>query len=71
MADDSQRQKGRDGALSLDVATDGLNLAKDLKHHTSEGGLGSVAVLLTTSRVSFLLFYDGMLQAHTLPGLDG
>jgi len=73
MADESQRQKGRDGVLSsLDVAIDGLNLAKEISSITpAKVVFGSVAILLTMIRVCFLLLYDGMLQAHTQPGFDG
>jgi hypothetical protein len=64
MADDSQRQiKGRDGLLSsLNVAIDGLNLAKEVSSITpAKAVFGSVAILLTMIRVAFRLFYDGML----------
>jgi len=72
MADDSKRPKGRDGVLSsLNVAIDGLNLAKEISSITpAKAVFGSAAILLTMIRVNFLLFYDGMLQAHTRPGLD-
>jgi len=73
MTDDSQRQKGRDGALSsLNVAIDGLNLAKEISSITpAKAVFGSVAIILTMIRVSFLLFYDGIPQAHARPGFDG
>ena len=73
MADSSQRPKGRDGVLSsLNAAIDGLNLVKEVSSITpAKAVFGTVAILLTMIRVSFLLFYDGMLQAHTRPGLDG
>ena len=73
MTDNSQRQKGRDGALSsLNVAIDGLNLAKEISSITpAKAVFGSVAILLTMIRVSFLLFHDGISQAHTRPGFGG
>ena len=58
MADTSQRPaKGRDSVLSsLNVAIDGLNLAKELSSITpAKAVFGSVGVLLTMIRVSFLL----------------
>ena len=73
MTDKSKRPKGRDGVLSsLDVAIDDLNLAKEVSSITPANAVfGSVVILLTMIRVSFLLFYDEMLQAHAQPGLDG
>jgi hypothetical protein len=64
MADNSQRPKGRDGVLSsLNVAIDGLNLAKEVSSITpAKAVFGSVAILLTMIRVGFRLFYDGMSQ---------
>ena len=66
MADKSRRPKGRDGALSsLNVAIDGLNLAKELSSITpAKAVFGSVSVLLAMIRVSFLLC-DEVFQAHT------
>jgi len=57
MTDSSQRQKGRENALSsLNVAIDGLNLAKELSSITPATAVfGSVSILLTMIRVSFLL----------------
>jgi hypothetical protein len=54
MADKHQRPKGRDGVLSsLNVAIDGLNLAKELSSITpAKAVFGSVSVLLTMIRVS-------------------
>lgn len=56
----SRLPKGRDGVLSsLDVAIDGLNLAKELSSITpAKAVFGSVAILLIMIRVSFFLFYD-------------
>ena len=67
MADNSQRPKGRYNALSsLNVAIDGLNLAKEVSSITPAGPVfGSVTVLLTMIRVSFVPFCDGMFQVHT------
>lgn len=73
MTDKSKRPKGQDGVLSsLDVAIDGLNLAKELSSITpAKAVFGSAGVLLTMIRVSFPPFDDEMLRAHTQPGLDG
>ena len=66
MTDKSKRPKGRDGVLSLlNVAIDGLNLAKELSSVTpAQAAFGSVTVLLTMIRVSFLIFCDEMSQVH-------
>ena len=55
MATESQQSEGRDGVLSsLNVAIDGLNLAKELSGITpAKAVFGSVSVLLTMVRVSF------------------
>ena len=73
MTDKSKRPKERDDILSLlDVTIDGLNLAKELSSITPvKVVFGSVSVLLTMIRVSFLPFCDEVFQAHTQPGLDG
>ena len=73
MSDNSQRPKGRDGALSmLNVAIDGLNLVKELSSVTpAKAVCGSVAVLLTMIRVKFLPVFDEMFQVHVLSGHDG
>ena len=67
MGDKSQRPKGKDNVLfSLNVAIDGLNLAKEVSGATpAKAVFGSVAILLTMIRVGFLPFCDGMFQAHT------
>ena len=67
MTDNSQQQKGRNGVLSsLNVAIEGLNLAKELTSATpAKAVFGSVAILLTMIRVSFLPFCDQMFQVHT------
>jgi len=64
MAAKSQRPKGRDGTLSsLNVAIDGLNLAKEISSITpAKAVFGSVAILLTMIRVSFLLFRHEIFQ---------
>ena len=69
----SQRPKGRDGALSsLNMAIDALNLAKDIVDVApAKAAFGSVSALLTMIRVRFCLFCDDELRAHVYPGLDG
>ena len=56
MAPGSQRQKGRDGLLSaLNVAIEGLNLAKEISSPTpAKAVFGSASVLLSMIRVSSL-----------------
>lgn len=53
-----QRQKGRDSTLSsLNVVIEALNLAKEISSITpAKAVFGSVSILLTTIRVSSLLF---------------
>jgi len=72
MTDESHRPKGRDGVLSsLDVAIDGLNLAKEISSITpAKVVFGSVAILLTMIRVSFLLFHEGMLHGRLTHNQD-
>ena len=67
MTDKSQQPKGRDGVLSsMNMAIDGLNLAKELSSITpAKAVFGSVAVLLTMIKVSFLLICNEMFQVHT------
>ena len=67
MTDKSQRPNGRSSVLSsLNVAIDGLNLAKEISGIApTKAAFGSVAILLTMIKVRFLLFCDEMLQAHT------
>lgn len=61
-----RRPKGRDSVLSsLNVTVDGLNIAKEPPHHTAKVGFGSVAILFTTARVSFLLFCDEISKVYT------
>ena len=73
MTDKSQQPKGLDGALStLNVAIDGLNLAKEVVSITPAKAIfGSVAILLAMIRVNSLLFCDEGFQVHTSPGHDG
>jgi len=73
MTDKPKRLKGQDGVLSsLDVAIDGLNLAKELSSITpAKAVFGSASVLLTMIRVSLPPFGDEIFWAHTQPGLDG
>ena len=73
MADNSQQPEGHDAVVSsLNMAIDGLNLAKEVSSATpAKAVFGSVAVLLTMVRVRFLLFRDGTLQTHTQAGHDG
>jgi len=73
MAAKSQRpKKGRDRILStLNVAIDGLNLAKEFTSGTPAPAVcGTVSVLLTMIRVRFHLSYE-ISHVHTYPGLDG
>ena len=60
MAEKSKRPKGRDGVLfSLNVAIDGLNIAKELSSITPATAVfGSVSILLTMIKVRFLLCCD-------------
>ena len=57
MTDKSQRPKGRDGVLStLNVAIDGLNLAKEVARVTpAKAAFGVVVILLTMIRVNPIL----------------
>jgi len=69
----SQRPKGRDGAISsLNMAIDGLNLAKEVASLTpAKAVFGSVSILLVMIRVCFLLFCSGITQIHMHPGYHG
>ena len=69
----SQRQKGRDGALSsLNMAIDVINLAKDIVDIApAKAAFGSVSALLTMIRVRFFLFCNDELRVYMYPGLDG
>ena len=73
MTDKSQRPKGRDGVLSsLNMAIDGLNLAKEVSSITPAKAIfGSVSILLTMIRVSFLFCDSEVFRAHAQSGRDG
>lgn len=73
MADKAKRPKKRDGVLpSLNMAIDGLNLAKEFSSITpAKPVFGSVAALLTMIRVTLFTFCDKLLRVHTWPGHDG
>jgi len=60
MTDKSERPEEQDGVLSsLNVAIDGLNLAKELSSITpAKAVFGSVAILLAMIKVTFILFCD-------------
>ena len=66
MTDKSQQSNGRDGVLStLNLAIDGLNLAKEVSSITPvKAAFGTVAILLAMIRVSPLLSCNEKLQAH-------
>jgi hypothetical protein len=69
----SQRQKGRDGAISsLNVAIEVMNLAKEVSSITpAKAAFGSVSVLLTMIKVCSALFRDNILRVHLYPGFNG
>lgn len=73
MTEKSQRPKGRDGILSsLNVAIDGLNLAKEISSITPATAVfGSVSILLTMIRVCPLLCCVEMSRIHDQSGHDG
>ena len=60
MTDKSQHPRGREGVLStLNLAIDGLNLAKEVSSVTpAKVAFGTVAIFLTMIRVSPLLSYN-------------
>jgi len=72
MEAESQRQKGREGAIpALNAAIETMNLAKELSSITpAKVVFGSVGVILTMIRVRFLLLCVGRLQAEMHLGLD-
>ena len=63
----SQRQKGRDSALSsLDLAIEFLNLAKEVSSITPvKAVFGTVSALLAMIRVRAILFSHEIFQVHT------
>ena len=70
----TDKSSGRSGNVlpSLNVAIDGLNLAKEASTIApAKAVFATVAILLTMIRVSSLLFCDEMHQVHTKPGHDG
>ena len=62
----SQRQTGRDGALSLlNAAIEALNIANDLSSITpAKAVFASVGTLLTMIRVCVPLFSDDLFLVH-------
>ena len=69
----SQRRNRQDDTLSLlNAAIDAMNLAKEAVSGTPAKAIfGSVGILLTMIRVSFLPFYDGLSQVYTSSGHHG
>jgi len=69
----SQQSKGRDWAISsLNIAIEGLNLAKELSIITpARAAFGSVSVLLVMIRVRLLSFCEEITQTHMYPGHHG
>jgi hypothetical protein len=63
MKADSQRPKEREA--DLNAAIQALDLAKTSSILPAKAVFGSVAVLLTTIRVCFLLFRNDLPQVHT------
>ena len=63
----SQRQKGRDSALSsLDLAIELLNLAREVSSITPvKAVFGTVSALLAMIRVRAILFSHEIFQVHT------
>ena len=66
MATKFQRPKGQDGVLStLNLTIDALSLAKEISSVTpAKAAFGSVSILLTMIRASFLLSCDEIPQTH-------
>ena len=66
MTDKPQRQEGQGRIVTaLDMAITGLNIVNEATSTTLVNpGLGSVAVLLTVIRMSFLPFCDELPEAH-------
>ena len=73
MSANTQKQKRRETAISLlDAAIEALNLAKEVSSATpAKAVFGSVGILLTMIKVSFVLFSSGSSQVHMYTGLDG
>ena len=72
MDKDSKQQKRRDNTLSLlDAAIEAVNLAKEISSPTpAKAVFGTVSILLTTIRVSLLLFCSDEACVHVCLGLD-
>jgi len=72
MDKNSQRPKRRDGALSsLNVAIEGLNLAKEVAGIApAKAAFGSVSILLTMVRVCLVQFCGDGPRVHVYPGFD-
>jgi len=72
MEAESQRPKEREGAISaLDAAIEAMNLAKELSSITpAKAVFGSVSVVLTMTRVSFLPACVDRSRAEMYLGLD-
>ena len=65
MTDKPQRQKGRKAIPALNMAINGLNIAKEATNTTPVNPVfGSVALLLTMIRVNSLSLRDEKFQAH-------
>jgi len=62
----SRQPTGQDAVLSsLNVAIDGLNFAKELSSITpAKAVFGSVSILLTMIRVSFVLVHDEIFRGQ-------
>jgi len=73
MQTESQRPKGKDQTISsLNVAIEGLNLAKEVSSITpAKAVFGSASILLTMIKVSFLPFCDEVSQTNTWLGHHG
>ena len=73
MTDNSQQPEAQDGTLSsLNMAIDGLILAKEVASVTpAKAVFGSVAVLLTMIRVRLLFFCKHLFQVYANTGHDG
>ena len=65
------KEKNKRALIALNMAIDGLSIAKEASSMTpAAAALSSVTILLTIIKVCVLLC-DRMLQVDTRPGLDG
>ena len=65
------KEKNKRALFALNMAIDGLSIAKEASSMTPAApALSSVTILLTIIKVCLLLC-DRILQVHTQPGLDG